>query len=86
MRVVPSAPTRSPRGRPRPEETIRRDERILALVRQKPMSRNQICEKTRLSGSLVWLSLNRLRLAGEVKLCQGIGERVWTADTGSPCP
>lgn len=78
------------RGRPRPEETIRRDERVLSLLKTQPMSRNRIWEKLSLeeplSPSQVWLSLDRLRREGKVKLCQGIGERVWSCDVDKPCP
>lgn len=78
------------RGRPRPEETIKRDERVLSLLREQPMSRNRIWEKLSLEESLspsqVWLSLDRLRREGKVKLCQGIGERVWSCKIDEPCP
>lgn len=78
------------RGRPRPEETIRRDERVLSLLRGQSMSRNRIWEKLSetetVSPSQVWLSLDRLRKEGKVKLCQGIGERVWSCRIDEPCP
>jgi len=73
-------------GRPRPIETIERDRNILTLLRDGPLSRNQICERTNLPGMKVWLSLDRLRKTGQVKLCQGIGERIWTVDVDNHCP
>lgn len=80
-----------PRGRPRPEETIRRDELVLSILKGQPMSRNRLWEKLSTEGDLaspsqVWLSLDRLRKEGRVKLCQGIGERVWTSNVDEPCP
>lgn len=78
------------RGRPRPEETIRRDELVLSFLRDQPLSRNRVWEKLSetetVSPSQVWLSLDRLRRAGKVKLCQGIGERVWSSRVDEPCP
>lgn len=81
----------APRGRPRPEETIRRDEHVLRILRSGAMSRNRLWEKLSAEGDLVspsqvWLSLDRLRRDGRVKLCQGIGERVWTCKIDEPCP
>lgn len=78
------------RGRPRPEETIRRDELVLSFLKEQPLSRNRIWEKLSetetVSPSQVWLSLDRLRKEGKVKLCQGIGERVWSREVDEPCP
>lgn len=105
------------RGRPRPEETIRRDEHVLRILQSGSISRNRILERLskecfslegilrlehlfiggeckycfikqgyRISPSQVWLSLDRLRKEGRVKLCQGIGERVWTSAVDKPCP
>lgn len=73
-------------GRPRPQETIDRDKMILRLLGEGPKSRNRLIQDTGLKPSLVWLSLDRLRRAGEIKLCQGIGERVWTSNVNKPCP
>jgi len=78
------------RGRPRPEETIRRDERVLKILSAGPLSRNTLWEKLNeaetVSASQVWLSLDRLRREGRVKLCQGIGQRVWSSRVDEPCP
>lgn len=76
------------RGRPRPEETIQRDERVVRILSRGPMSRNRLWqalkeEEPSVTSSQVWLSLDRLRNLGRVRLCQGIGERVWT--TRSNC-
>ena len=82
--------TKIPRGRPRPKETIDRDERVLRLVCERPRTRNELRELMRMDPGtevLVYLSLSRLRQRGKVRLCQGSGaDRVWTADVDSPCP
>jgi Fe2+ or Zn2+ uptake regulation protein len=77
------------RGRPRPEETIRRDERVLQILSQGALSRNRLWtrlkkEEPSVTQSQVWLSLDRLRSAGKVRLCQGIGERIWTTEQSCP--
>lgn len=75
------------RGRPRPQETIERDELVLSLIVNQPLSRNQIVTLTGVGPSRVWLSLNRLREKGLAKICaSGRGYPVWTARTGDPCP
>lgn len=80
------------RGRPRPLETIRRDESILNLVGDKPRSRNDLWSELTAGGdsvstSQVWLSLDRLRKRGLVRRCTTkSGQQVWTADVGAPCP
>ncbi|QDN64387.1 helix-turn-helix domain-containing protein [Streptomyces sp. S1D4-14] len=54
------------RGRPRPAETRRRDETILALLRDNPggLMRNDIAEMMGLNKSKTYLSLDRLRKQG----------------------
>jgi DNA-binding MarR family transcriptional regulator len=75
------------RGRPRPSETKQRDAAILTLLRSGPRTRNQICKETGLATSIVYLSLDRLRRADLVKLCQGpVAERLWSTDVDGPCP
>jgi predicted Rossmann fold nucleotide-binding protein DprA/Smf involved in DNA uptake len=70
------------RGRPRPQETIDRDERILNLVREGPVTRNLIISKTGISPTLVYLSLSRLRREGLVTMCPGFGvQKRWTTET-----
>ena len=76
------------RGRPRPEEAIQRDAMIRAcLADLGPLTRNQLRDATGLTGTIVYLSLSRLRREGKVKLCQGTaGNRVWSTDVSGPCP
>ena len=79
--------TKPGRGRPRPSETKSRDDQLRVLLRKGPRTRNQICEETGLATSIVYLSLDRLRKRGLVKLCQGpAGQRLWSTEVEGPCP
>lgn len=60
------------RGRPRPLETIRRDEKTLRLLHQQPLSRDELAYRLGCTSHLAYLSLWRLRQLGQV-------ERVGTA-------
>lgn len=78
-----------PRGRPRPQETIDRDRRVLASLRaQGPQTRNQLADRLGEGRSRIWLSLDRLRRDGLVKLCgpQGGPDARWTREVDVPCP
>lgn len=78
-----------PRGRPRPEETIRRDKAVLASLKQHgPQTRNALADRLGEGKSKVWLSLDRLRRDGLVRLCgpQGGPDAVWTSEVAKPCP
>lgn len=78
-----------PRGRPRPEATIERDQKILQLLRdQGPRTRNAIAEHLGLKKVPTYLSLDRLRRDGLVRICaNGTGPgAVWSADVEAPCP
>lgn len=57
---------RPPRGRPRPAETVERDDKILAMLRACPdgLLRNEIAEEMGLNKSKTYLSLDRLRRRG----------------------
>lgn len=61
-----TAQERPQRGRPRPEETKRRDETILQLLRDNPsgLLRNDLAEMMGLNKSKTYLSLDRLRRQG----------------------
>lgn len=78
-----------PRGRPRPQETIKRDARVLALLNEKgPQSRNEVAEALGLEKVLAYLSLDRLRRDGKVRTCADArpGSTLWSANVGAPCP
>ncbi len=80
---------RRPRGRPRPQETIDRDRRVLAYLRQEgPQTRNALAETLGEEKSKVWLSLDRLRRDGLVQYCEGGSGTagIWTTEVGAPCP
>lgn len=77
---------RPPRGRPRPQSTIDRDRRVYEMLKRKPLSRNEIADRTGFERSLVALSLRRLREEKKVRLCLDGKEKVWTAGVGDPCP
>lgn len=65
-----TAPQRPQRGRPRPAETIRRDETILAMLKENPdgLARNDIAEAMGLNKSRTYLSLDRLRRDGLARM------------------
>lgn len=65
-------PTEAPaaggtRGRPRPDETIERDAKVLAFIANHAdgVTRKQIVEGTSIPGNEVYLSLYRLRRDGK---------------------
>lgn len=75
------------RGRPRPTETIDRDNQIHALLAHEgALSRGQIAEETGLTTDLVRLALRRLRDGGLVRQCLRDGGVVWSVTDGTPCP
>ena len=79
-----------PRGRPRPQETIERDARILKyLTENGPQTRNTLADALGEAPSKVWLALNRLRTQGQVRICTSAAkgsDMLWTTEVGSPCP
>lgn len=80
-----------PRGRPRPQETIDRDARILKYLRTHgPQSRNALAKALDEPKSKVWLALNRLRNDGLVSTCRPAektgADVMWTAGVSEPCP
>jgi hypothetical protein len=81
--------TKRSRGRPRPPETIARDEAILAHLRTNgAQSRNQIADSFGLPYTIVYLALDRLRREGKVRTCADTaGPRtLWSAEVDAPCP
>jgi hypothetical protein len=74
------------RGRPRPAETIERDEHIHRLLIDGALSRGQLAQQTGLTADLVALALGRLRRAGRVRQCLQDGVIVWSIADGTPCP
>lgn len=85
---------RRPRGRPRPDETVQRDETILKVLREHgPQSRNSLADLIGMDEdrTKVYLSLRRLRDQGLVRICapceEGSGDMIWMAvEASKPCP
>lgn len=79
---------KAPRGRPRPTDTIERDDRILKRLGEAgPLTRNQLADDLGESTSLTYLALTRLRDRRLVKRClQSGGSSVWSAAVEEPCP
>ena len=59
------APARLGRGRPRPQETLDRDEKVFVAIIE-PKTRREIAAETGIDVKLVYLSLCRLRRAGRI--------------------
>ena len=68
-------------GRPRVRSVEQRDERILEMLRERPMTSREIRNKLKLHYTLVYLSLCRLRNEGWVyQTEQGVGMgKLWAA-------
>jgi len=78
-----------PRGRPRPQETISRDARVLDLLQRRgPLTRNQVADELGLEKVKAYLSLDRLRKEGRLRTCADAqpGSTLWSANVGAPCP
>lgn len=73
------------RGRPRPTETIERDDQIHQLLRQGARSRGQLAQETGLTTDLVALALRRLQRDGRAQQCLQGGVIVWSV-VGTRCP
>ncbi len=74
------------RGRPKSAEVAARDEAVRALVEAEgPLSRNEIRDRIESRGTLVWLSLDRLRKLGLVEKCLNAkGKEVWRQPENAP--
>jgi len=77
-------PQQARRGRPRPAETIERDETVFALLADGPRTRNQLAETLGLERSVVYLSLDRLHRAGRIAQCAHRGGIAWV-QAGADC-
>jgi hypothetical protein len=75
------------RGRPRPAETIERDNHLYTLLTNGARSRGQLAQETGLTTDLVALALGRLHRAGRTRRCLGEnGVIMWSVADGTPCP
>jgi uncharacterized membrane protein len=78
-----------PRGRPRPQATIERDEKILAYLRENgAATRNDLSAALLLPKTVTYLALNRLREQGLVRICASTGgpNVLWSTEVDAPCP
>jgi predicted Rossmann fold nucleotide-binding protein DprA/Smf involved in DNA uptake len=75
-----------PRGRPRPDDVVARDEAVFEYVTSEPISTQDIAEATEIQRSHVYLSLYRLRDTGRVQRVpneSGTGfTRFWVRTSG----
>jgi predicted transcriptional regulator len=74
-----ATPTR--RGRPRPDDTIERDNQVLKALQSsdKPLTRNELAAQLGLDGKIVYLSLYRLSRGGQItRGTEGRGQ-AWAA-------
>lgn len=63
------------RGRPRPQETIQRDERLILILREvQDMTKYELADALQVSPSVVYLALRRLKADGRVQH-RSIGKR-----------
>jgi len=76
------------KGRPRPQATLDRDERVYQILEQAPdgLSRDEVATQTEISPSAAYLSLFRLQRDGRiVKISSGSGTgRKWKIATAQP--
>lgn len=74
---TPEKPSR--RGRPRSQETVERDERVLTVLRENgPTTKEQLVEALGMTPEKVYLSLWRLRKESKVERTSSSGTRhVW---------
>lgn len=80
--------SKRPQGRPRPDETVERDAKVLALLQEGDMTRNQIAQRLGLKPVITYLSLSRLRDANKARLVHQRAmtgsKAIWTAQVDDP--
>lgn len=73
MLKVMSALTKRGRGRPRPKDTIHRDEQLLLILQKGPLTREEIAEHLGVNLNIAYLALDRLKRQG--KVAKTVGSR-----------
>lgn len=89
MPESPKTEEKRPRGRPRPQETIDRDNAIIQYLKENgPQTRNALAMALLIDKTKTYLALDRLRRDGRVQLCGAKGgpDALWTQDVSKPCP
>lgn len=84
--TAPVADEAKRRGRPRPDDTIQRDQLVLTRMREaaKPLTREEVAAAAELTKNLAYLSLWRLRKDGRVARSHEGGKHVWTVTEPAP--
>jgi predicted ArsR family transcriptional regulator len=73
--VEPAGTGAAHRGRPRPQDTINRDEKVYQLLSNKgPLTRTQIAEELGVTPGIAYMSLFRLKKEGYVERGPGTKE------------
>lgn len=72
----------------RPQDVVDRDDAVLQYLKDHGMStRNEIAAALEITPQLTYLSLYRLREAGDAKRCLSeTNEQTWSAAVEEPCP
>lgn len=75
---APEAPTR--RGRPRPQETLDRDEQVFKQVEMAPegTTRDAVAAALGIGANQVYLSFYRLKRDGRIQRVAGASRHTWT--------
>lgn len=82
--ATPEAPTDDGRkGRPRPNETVERDQRVFDALAEQGLTREAISNKLGITSNLVYLSLWRLRRDERVERVRHEGANVWQRVAGA---
>jgi len=74
------------RGRPRPNETVERDEKVLAAIGDKSLTRDELATALSLSPAQTYLSLHRLRANGKVERTRDGSQHRWRQLTATAAP
>lgn len=69
--------TAARRGRPRPDNTVQRDEQVFEQLSE-PRTRGQLAEMTGLDARAVYLSLHRLRTTNRIQRTREGAQHVWS--------
>lgn len=72
-------PEKKGRGRPRPVDTVERDERVYeALSGEQPRGRQELADEFGTSLNIIYMSLTRLRKQGRVHIVRSGKYHLWT--------
>jgi DNA-binding IclR family transcriptional regulator len=84
---TPTDDEMTPRGRPRPQETIARDDQVLSQLSSGPKTTKQLADALGISPGKAYLCIYRLKQTGQVEKTQteGAREPSWQA-TGAAAP